>query len=78
MCGLADIGCQGECFTWQRGLIRERLDCGMANSQWIDLFPNAVLINEDMIKSDHRPLLMVTKNIDSVRDGPGKIRFEAP
>ena len=35
---------------------RERLDRGVANAQWRILFPNAVLVNGETLKSDHRPL----------------------
>ena len=77
-CEQADIGFSGDIFTWQRGRIRERLDRGVANTQWNILFPDAQLTNGEMVKSDHRPLIVDT---DSPRghslhkEGPR--RFEA-
>ncbi|KAA3485636.1 reverse transcriptase [Gossypium australe] len=43
-CKLSDIGFSGVSFTWERGNlpktnIRERLDRGVANDEWISLFP---------------------------------------
>jgi len=60
-CELADIGFLGDVFTWQRGKIRERLDRGVANTQWNILFLEAQLINGEMVKSDHRPLIINTE-----------------
>jgi hypothetical protein len=40
----------------ERGKIREWLDRGVANAQWRNLFPNAVLVNEEILKSDHQPM----------------------
>jgi hypothetical protein len=77
-CELADIGFSGDEFTWQRGRIRERLDRGTANAGWNTLFPNAQLINGEMVKSDHRPLIVNTEGCSSFalpRSGPR--RFEA-
>jgi hypothetical protein len=59
-CELADIGFSGDVFTWQRGRIRERLDRGVANTQWNILFPEAQLVNGEMVKSDHRPIIVET------------------
>lgn len=61
-CALADIGFSGDMFTWQRGKIRERLDRGAANIQWTNMFPEAVLVNGETLKSDHRALSVETEN----------------
>ncbi|KAA3465124.1 Exo_endo_phos domain-containing protein [Gossypium australe] len=44
-CELADLGFSGQWYTWERGRlvsnnIRERLDRGVANPKWWDLFSN--------------------------------------
>lgn len=44
--------------------IRERLDRGVINPQWHALFPNAKLVNGEMTKSDHRPLIVDTGGYD--------------
>ena len=58
------MGFTGDMFTWQRGKIHERLDRGVANAQWRNLFPNAVLVNEETLKSDHRPICVTTEVLD--------------
>jgi hypothetical protein len=40
-CNLSDMGFNGDMFTWQRGKIRERLDQGVSNAMWNELFLNA-------------------------------------
>lgn len=72
-CGLSDLGFSGDIFTWQRGKIRERLDRGVANESWTELFPTARGKNGEMTKSDHRPVIVDTV----VRDpsGIGECRY---
>jgi endonuclease/exonuclease/phosphatase family metal-dependent hydrolase len=60
-CDLEDMGYVGELFTWRRVKIRERLDRGVVNEQWNDLFPFAKLVNSETTRSDHRPLLVDTE-----------------
>jgi hypothetical protein len=60
-CGIEDVGYAGDLFTWQRGKIRECLDHGVANAQWNSMFPNARLVNGEMVKFDHRHLLWIQK-----------------
>ena len=55
-----DIGYTGDIFTRQRGEIRERLDRGVTNREWNIMFPNARLVNGEMVKSDHCPLILNT------------------
>ncbi|XP_074327490.1 uncharacterized protein LOC141665403 [Apium graveolens] len=62
-CGLVDLGFTGEKYTWQRSRetyrwIQERLDMGMANKSWIDLFPNAEVRVLEGSTSDHLPLYL--------------------
>jgi hypothetical protein len=71
------MGFTGDIFTWQRGQIRERLDRAVANMQWSNLFPQATLINSEMIRSDHRPILMDTNYLAPIQRGGSKKRFEA-
>jgi hypothetical protein len=59
-CELVDMVYTRYMFTWQRGKIQERLDRGVTNAQWNDLFPNLVLTNRETLKSDHRPLIIDT------------------
>jgi hypothetical protein len=44
-----------------KGRIRERLDRGVSNVQWNDLFPTTRQENGGMFKSNHRPLIVETK-----------------
>ena len=77
-CDLVDMGYNGEKFTWHRGLIRERLDRGVCNPGWPQLFPNAAVQNLEYNHSDHRPLLLDTQFLvadNHIRDG--RRAFEA-
>lgn len=63
VCGLFDIGFFGTWFTWERGNtsatnIRERLDRGVANMDWLGLFPFTSLRHLPHSYSDHYPLLL--------------------
>ena len=73
------MGYSGDLFTWQRGKIRERLDRGVTNALWNDLFPDARLVNGEMTKSDHRPLIVETDRPPAPIDHAqrGVRRFEA-
>jgi hypothetical protein len=57
-CELEDMRYVGDLFTWIRGKFRERLDRGVVNDQWNNLFSFASLINSELTRSDHRPLLV--------------------
>ncbi|KAL8125037.1 hypothetical protein AgCh_012638 [Apium graveolens] len=62
-CGLQDLGFTGCQYTWERfrgtpAWIQERLDRGLANQQWRQLFPNAVIQVLEVSTSDHLPLLL--------------------
>ncbi|KAG8474111.1 hypothetical protein CXB51_033599 [Gossypium anomalum] len=64
-CQLMDIGYSGAWFTWERGNlpktnIRERLDRGVANEKWMNLFPSGGIQHLPYSMSDHCPLLLNT------------------
>lgn len=65
-------------FTWQRGKIRERLNRGVANAAWHNLFPDARLMNSEITKSYHRPLEVVTDTTSDIRScrGAAPKKFE--
>jgi hypothetical protein len=63
--GLTDLGYSGNPFTWNnkrkgRHNIKERLDRGLSNKDWIMLFPNAQVKHLPATFSDHNPLLLST------------------
>lgn len=60
-CSLDDLGYVGDKFTWQRGRIRERLDRGVVNDSWRQLYPDAAIIHMGYSDSDHRPILLDTE-----------------
>ncbi|KAF7801271.1 reverse transcriptase [Senna tora] len=72
---LADLGFVGQKFTWfnkraDGAMIFERIDRFLANSEWINHFPEALNYHLPRIKSDHVPLLLVSKpsnNVTSIR-----------
>lgn len=79
-CGLMDLGFTGDKFTWERGRgtdrwISERLDRGLATSEWCNLFPLAEVIIHELSTSDHLPLcLQLNKQVYMPRSK--RFRFE--
>ncbi|KAA3472243.1 reverse transcriptase [Gossypium australe] len=67
---LMDLGYSGHWFTWERGNlpetnIRERLDRGVANVNWMSRFPETNVKHLLHSTSDHCPLLVTTTNEES-------------
>ena len=63
--GMVDLGFSGNPFTWSNKrqgnhLIKERLDCGLASSQWIHLLPHFSVQHLPAHSSDHNPILLDT------------------
>jgi hypothetical protein len=63
--GMVDLGFIGTPFTWSNhrdghNLIRQRLDRGLASSQWVHLFPSFSILHLPVSSSDHNPLLLDT------------------
>jgi exonuclease III len=61
-CEFTDLGYSGPKFTWsncreEQDFIKERLDRGVANSSWRELFPEAEIVVEAVTTSDHAVLL---------------------
>jgi hypothetical protein len=78
--GMIDLGFNGNPFTWSNhrqdsSLIRERLDRGIANSNWIHSFPSYSITHLPAHSSDHYPLLL--NSSFSVPSLPRPFRFEA-
>ncbi|KAA3460675.1 reverse transcriptase [Gossypium australe] len=68
-CELADLGFSWQWYTWERGRlasnnIRERLDRGVANPKWWDLFKNFEVNHLQHSFSDHCPLVVSTNTND--------------
>lgn len=80
-CQLVDIDYSEVWYTWERGNfsetnIRERLDRGVANKKWINLFPLGSIQHLPNSTLDHCPLLLNTKN-GGILTGSLKFKFEA-
>lgn len=63
-CNLVDLGFVGEKYTWERSRgqhnwVQERLDRGLANQGWGDLFPEAIVQVLEVAESDHLPLFLL-------------------
>lgn len=59
---LVQLNPSGACYTWSngppgRGSIFKRLDRGLVNQNWMDIFPDAKLSHLPRLSSDHNPLL---------------------
>jgi exonuclease III len=77
---LVDLGFVRNKYTWsnhrtRRDNIRERLDRGLANQNWVHLFPNALVNHLTATHSDHCPILVST--VGSYRNLSKPFRFEA-
>jgi hypothetical protein len=62
-CELTDLGFYGPKYTWRNcregeDFIKERLDRGMANQAWRDIFPSAEVQVEAAVWSDHSPIFL--------------------
>ncbi|XP_074328042.1 uncharacterized protein LOC141665954 [Apium graveolens] len=79
-CQLKDLGFVGEKFTWERSRgsnfwIQERLDRGVANQKWRELFPEAEVEVIEVATSDHLPLyLQLNRRVYMPKEK--KFRFE--
>lgn len=79
-CDLHDMDLQGYPFTWERGhgtdnWVEIRLDRAVASSSWLSVFKDAKLTNIEVSTSDHNPILLEPKMINSVPK-VRKLKFE--
>lgn len=77
---MSDISFKGNPYTWCNNKnytdrIRERLDQGIVNGEWITTYPNTILFHKPTIGSDHSPILLMLDHRDS--RGRKEFRFEA-
>ncbi|XP_074347237.1 uncharacterized protein LOC141686076 [Apium graveolens] len=78
--GLRDMELHGHPFTWERGRntdnwLEIRLDRALVSPDWLDLFPMSKLYTIDGSPSDHSPIFLDPKLIESVRTKK-RFRFE--
>ncbi|XP_057432833.1 uncharacterized protein LOC130725635 [Lotus japonicus] len=57
-CHLSDMGFKGPPFTWEWRGVKERLDRGICNLAWLEVFPESSILHLPQLKSDHKPLLL--------------------
>jgi hypothetical protein len=77
---LVDLGFVGNKSMWSnrrpgRNNIRERLDRGLANQDWVHFYPNSLINHLLATNSDHCPILLFIAG--SYRNIPKPFRFEA-
>ncbi|XP_017648047.1 uncharacterized protein LOC108488269 [Gossypium arboreum] len=80
-CQLMDVGYMGVWFTCEGGNlpetnIKERLNRGVANEKWMQLFPNGTIHHLTHTISDHYPLLIST-NSGKSSNRSQSFKFEA-
>ncbi|CAN1758574.1 hypothetical protein LINPERHAP1_LOCUS6849 [Linum perenne] len=78
--GVMDMRFSGDIFTWcnnnrQGNVIKQRLDRGMCNGGWCEIFPRSFIVNEVRIQSDHSPIVMLTED-DGERYGRRRFYYE--
>ena len=75
---LNDFRFKGQIFTWinkrERGVIKERIDKGLANMEWLEKFPRTQVINLPIVGSDHGPVLVDADYSDM--KSPRQFKFE--
>lgn len=78
-CGLVDLGYVGPPFTWTNGrsngqIVRTRIDCTHATSDWITLFHDSKVFHLPRPRSYHCPILLKTNNFET--RAPKPFHFE--
>ena len=78
-CGFQDLGFMGNKFTWHKtvmggGIVWERLDRAVANSDWEALFPSSKVSHLECGCSDHKPIIIHPLGIPIRQNKPW--RFE--
>lgn len=81
-CDLSDLGYKGPKYTWSncrdsQTFIKERLDRGVANSVWCELYSDAELIVEASTASDHAVLVMCLQGRQHGYSQNNRFWFEA-
>ncbi|CAN1797548.1 hypothetical protein LINPERHAP1_LOCUS21304 [Linum perenne] len=76
----AIMDCTGDQFTWcnndgQGNEIKQRLDRGLCNGGWSEVFPRTRVIHELRIQSDHCLVIMQTEN-EEKRFGKKMFKYE--
>ena len=79
---LADLGFRGPKYTCSncqegRAFIKEGLDRGVANLEWRNWFPKAMVSMEATMSSDHAPLVLSLSKIQRRNKGNKRFRYEA-
>ncbi|CAN6204103.1 unnamed protein product [Urochloa humidicola] len=73
-CDLHDLGFTGLPWTFNnnqggRRNVRVRLDRGVANSEWSNVFPDATIQHLTTPRSDHKALLLMTRPLERMMKG---------
>ncbi|KAL8146387.1 hypothetical protein AgCh_004217 [Apium graveolens] len=77
--GLQDLDIVGQQFTWERGRntnhwVEIRLDRGLVDTAWLQIFPLAKLYNLEGSPSDHSPIVLEPK-MNETRKSKKRFRF---
>ena len=57
-CDMFDLGFCGPKFTWNRGMLFERIDRPVGNLTWQEIFPETRVFHLPKVGSDHWPILI--------------------
>ena len=76
-CYMEDMGFRGQRFTWQRGLLHERLDRYVCNTELKNMPCQLEVVNLARIQYDHSPILLSFKSRQSQEDVGRTFRYLA-
>ncbi|KAL2938538.1 putative tRNA sulfurtransferase [Bienertia sinuspersici] len=76
--GLIELPSHGPAFTWCNNreggdVIYEQLDLAYCNEQWRSMFPEALIVNQEILALDQRAILLETSLRKTKRKRPYKI-----
>ena len=75
--GLITSEVVGDYFTWERDLLKERIDCAFYNQAWSNSFPLSKVHHLNKFGFDHRPILLRTVPRDPNISVPPPFRCRA-
>lgn len=75
--GLIDLDVVGDPFTWERDLLKERIDWAFTNLDWSNAFPLSKVHHLNKFGSDHKPILLQSESQSAIHRVKPPFRCQA-